>query len=225
MKIDVKYLFIDKSYSWSNLSKYIKYISNERRQRIEHFVFEKDKITSLLAELLIRYEVMATLGIDNTAVRFSYNSFGKPHLYHFPDYHFSVSHTDGCIVFAGSDRVVGIDTEKIAAYDQDIACHFFVPQEIKFIDESKNKDFAFYDIWTKKESYLKMLGTGLSKPLQSFNVLSNELNKKFTTKKFPNHIITLCTDYTANGNCKIIFNEVKIYNLLELFDNCQNESI
>ncbi len=216
MNISVKYLFIE-SYSWNCLKSYMKYISDERKHRIEHFAFEKDKVISLLAELIIRSESATALDIDNTAVSFAYNPFGKPYLYNFPDYHFSVSHADDCIAFTASDQPIGIDTEKIAAYDFEIARRFFVPQEVSFIETSEDKNFAFYDIWTKKEAYLKMLGVGLSKPLQSFNIFDPALAPKFITKRLSNCIITLCTDYAINESRQIVFNEMKTIDILNKF--------
>lgn len=185
---------------------------------MEHFAFEKDKTASLLAELLIRHEVMATLGIENTAIGFSYNPLGKPFLNGFPDYHFSVSHTDGCVAFAGSNKPVGIDVEKIAVHAPNIANRFFDPQEAQWIAESDSKELAFFDIWTKKEAYLKMLGTGLSRSLQSFNVLSDELRAGFTTNKLSNHMMTVCSADTTTGNDAIFFREIQLDHLLETFD-------
>lgn len=216
MKMNVKYLLLDQGVSWNDLSKYMPCISDERRQHIARLVFEKDKIVSLLAELLIRYEVMAALDINNTAIGFSHNSFGKPFLDSFPDYHFSVSHTEGCVAFAGSDKSVGIDVEKIAVYAPNIAKRFFDPQEAQWIAESESKEHAFFDIWTKKEAYLKMLGTGLSKSLQSFNVLSDELRAGFTTKRISNYMMTVCCAEATTDT--ILFREIQLSHLLETFD-------
>lgn len=221
MKINVKYVLPDPGVSWNDLSGYMSCISEDRRQRIARFAFEKDRIASLLAELLIRHEVMTALGLANTAIQFSYHPFGKPFLEGFSDYHFSISHTDGCVAFAGCDKPVGIDVEKIAAYDPKIAGRFFDSQEAQWIAESAHRDSAFFDIWTKKEAYLKMIGTGLSKPLQSFNVLSDELKAGFTTKKISKHMMTVCSADASSGNEDVFFREMQLSRLLETFDKCE----
>lgn len=218
MKTDVQYLLFDQAVSWKDLSNYMVYVSQERQRRLAQFVFEKDRLASLLAELLIRSEIMTALGLHNDAIRFSYNSYGKPFLDGFADYQFSVSHTDGCVAFAGGSQSVGIDVEKIAKYDPQIPGHFFAPQEAQWIEEQADRSMAFYDIWTKKEAYLKMLGTGLSKPLQSFNVFSHGLNAKWITKKLSNHIMTLCCEDKNTETGILAFHERKISSLLQIFD-------
>lgn len=214
MRIDVTYLRFDQSASWEELSDYLGCISHQRWQRLEHFIFETDKMASLLAELLIRHEVMRTLGAANAEIVFARDSRGKPFLDRFPDYHFSVSHTDGCVAFAGGSAPVGIDAEKIAAHHPGIADRFFTPREARWIEQQENKMLAFCQIWTRKEAYLKLLGTGLSRPLRSFDVLDEEQNYSFTTQNLPEHLITICS---AAGEIAD-FQEITIEQLLAVFD-------
>lgn len=72
---------------------------------------------------------------------------------------------------------VGADIECISSDMSDdrliaLAERYFHPEEIKYI---KNDGFSrekFYSVWTKKESFGKMLGTGLKGILSGFDVTS-----------------------------------------------------
>lgn len=223
MENNVKYLLLDQSISWKQLSQYLACVSEDRRLRLEKFVFEKDKITSVLAELLLRYEMMRVLHVDHGAIRPVYDPLGKPYLEGFPEAHFSISHTDGCVAFAGGNGSVGVDTQKIAPVDLAVAHRFFHPQEVAFIHESRDQQTAFYRIWTEKEAYLKMLGTGMRKPLQSFSVLDENLNACLVTKNLPNHMMSFCCEKGQAGENSICFQEIKISQLLEVFGADQIE--
>jgi 4'-phosphopantetheinyl transferase len=67
---------------------------------------------------------------------------------------------------------VGIDVEELAPIEFKIANDFFSLKEFAYIKQKPvvERNRAFYDIWTLKESYVKALGYGLSKALNSFTV-------------------------------------------------------
>jgi 4'-phosphopantetheinyl transferase len=98
--------------------------------------------------------------------------------------HFSVSHSGdwwGCLM---ADEPVGFDLEicrEIANYDK-IAGRFFTKEEHNWIS-SMGKE-AFFEIWVRKEAFVKYLGTGLGEGLSSFTVIENgELKVKVFSKK------------------------------------------
>lgn len=53
----------------------------------------------------------------------------------------------------------------------EVAEHYFYHSELAYIKAAKNKDKAFFTLWTLKESYMKMTGRGMSLPLDSFEVV------------------------------------------------------
>ena len=98
--------------------------------------------------------------------------WGKPYLPACPAAQFNLSHTTGLFVAVTADEAVGIDCEMITrpARVKALGKRYFSPSEQKYL---KEKDFSpeiFYLIWTKKESYVKYRGEGLSIPLPSFSV-------------------------------------------------------
>ncbi|MBD5135679.1 MAG: 4'-phosphopantetheinyl transferase superfamily protein [Lachnospiraceae bacterium] len=215
METIVKYILIDEKIKYIDLRKYLYLVSAERQERIKKYLFDKDKITSLTAELLIRKEACRTLGISDNKISFSYNEFGKPYLSNYPEYYFSISHSEQCITFTHSNCPIGIDVEKVSEHDFDVAEKFFTNGELNYLQESENKDIAFYDIWTKKEAYTKMLGTGLMTPLSSFDVTDKELRKNFVSKYISGYMINVCSKNLKEKNFDLVFEEINLYELLK----------
>lgn len=191
------YLLWDETLSWERLSEYLTLVSEPRRRRLACMVSEKDKIASLLAQLLARYALTQALGVENTRLVFARDAFGKPYLQGHENVHFSVSHTDGCVAFACGDRRVGVDVEKHRHVDLRLAERYFDPREAKRIAESADPESAFFDIWTKKEAYLKMRGTGLTEPLRTFCVLDGALDAQIQTHTLPRHTLSVCRENGA----------------------------
>ena len=187
-------------------NKYPELISAERRERIDRIKPEKDRILSFFAEIEMRKEISDYTDTAYENIKFSYNPHGKPYMEN-AGYHFSVSHSGNLIAFVLSDKAVGIDTEYIKKLRLRVAERFFTSEEYNYILKSENPENTFYRIWTAKESYLKMLGTGLSKSLNSFNVLSPELKNYFFTRQYENYILTVCHENALNTDYKIDFSD------------------
>jgi 4'-phosphopantetheinyl transferase len=85
---------------------------------------------------------------------------------------FNISHSGDYVVAAFSDREVGIDIEQRGRARVEVATRFFHPAEIAALlaagEEERKR--LFIDYWAIKESYLKYLGTGLTRPLSTFRV-------------------------------------------------------
>ena len=88
---------------------------------------------------------------------------------------FNNTHSGNWVMSCVSDKFVGIDVEEIKNIDIKIANRFFHVDEYRIIMEAENRKKIFYDFWTKKESFIKAVGCGLSMSLGSFCV-SNENN-------------------------------------------------
>ena len=116
------------------------------------------------------------------------NEKGKPYFKDISSLFFSVSHTEGLTVIALGDSEVGIDVEKIKNPDFRIIRRF-LKEEAEYIAEC-NCDRRFFEIWTKKEAYLKWKGTGISGGLDSVNVL--EL--PFKTMDYEDYIISVYSE-------------------------------
>lgn len=189
--LNVKIIFVDTSCEFSRYEKYLAFIPKERQEKIVRFRFDKDKILSLFSSLAICNEASKQLGIKLNEIQFLYNEHGKPSIKGFPNFHFSVSHSGSCVAFVCDNSPIGIDVEEISNAKIEIAKRFFSPNEYKYILESKNQNNEFYGIWTKKEAYIKLLGTGLATPLSSFDVTEKNLCENFYTKLFSDYILSI----------------------------------
>ncbi len=86
---------------------------------------------------------------------------------------FSLSHGGDCALIAvGSGMEVGVDVEPIRPGIScgELAARFFTTSEAGALARSADPVTSFFRYWTKKESYVKGIGRGLTHPLDSFEV-------------------------------------------------------
>ncbi len=115
-------------------------------------------------------------------------SKGKPYFKDIPNLFFSVSHTDGLTVIALGNSEVGIDVERVKKADLRIIKRF-LKEEADYITE-KDSNRRFFEIWTKKEAFLKYKGVGISGGLNTENVLNLPIN----TFNFGDYIISIYSE-------------------------------
>lgn len=213
--MEVIKLTVDTSASWTELSGYADLLSPQRRERICRLRRDSDKLVSTLTGLLIRSESAKRLDIPSEKLMFDFNSFGKPFVKNSPDFHFSVSHSGRCILFVCNDKPIGIDAEHISQRRMKTAERFFTADECDFINKSTQPDADFFRIWTCKEAYVKMLGTGLSTPLKSFSVLSEGLKSLFLWQERSGLIMTVCCENAREKGFSV--KQMQMHSLMENF--------
>ena len=115
------------------------------------------------------------LNVPAKQVTFARSETGKPWLPEYPWLHFNLSHSGTLAAVAVSiDQPVGIDIEKISGKSEikkQIAQRFFHKDELVWL-LAQEGDFLlqFTKLWSLKEAWLKLAGTGLRQSLASFNV-------------------------------------------------------
>lgn len=170
------------------------FIDLERKFKIDKLINKKDKIRTLIGEILIRTIIIEELNISNKYIKFEKNRYGKPYLKEYPQFNFNISHSEDFVVCGIDDKNIGIDIEAVKYIEyQEIAKSFFSKNEFDYIIKN-NPDIQlnkFYEIWTLKESYIKCCGQGLSIPLSSFSIdIGQDANieliddNKYKFKKF-----------------------------------------
>lgn len=152
------------------------------------------KIVSSLARSILKKLIVQKFGVRSTDVEFSRNEYGKPYLIGYPNFYFNISHTDDVVVIVTADTEIGIDIEKIREYNPKIMKRFFTADEQLYIDNSINKNKAFFEIWTKKEAYIKYIGKGFSIPLNSFCTISNDFSCRIKTTLINDYVISVCSE-------------------------------
>ena len=166
---------------WSNVeTMLLKFLSNERKNKILNYRQEKNRITCLYSGLLVRLALIRFYKCRNEDLKFEIGKYGKPFLSKKSKMNFNLSHSGDYIFLGISEDIIGVDIEKIRHYDTAIVKRCFHPLEIDYIQKARNKDLAFCIIWTRKEAYFKCIGTGLSKDINLINTLNP--SDEFTIK-------------------------------------------
>jgi 4'-phosphopantetheinyl transferase len=118
-----------------------------------------------LRSLLARY-----LGVEPADLSFDYGPRGKPALAGAVDIHFNLAQSRGLALVAVTRLGdVGVDVEQLRPVrDADgIAERFFSPAEKAGLQTlpARQKSAAFFNLWTRKEAWLKATGEGITERL------------------------------------------------------------
>lgn len=105
--------------------------------------------------------------LDN--LEFTYNQYHKPYLSN-NEYYFSISHTKNILVIIIDKDEVGIDIEYVRIFNKGVANKLFTSHELDYVQEDDQK---FTEVFCKKESYGKYIGTGLSDEAKQIDTLNN----------------------------------------------------
>lgn len=177
MSVKVYYINV-KNISENGMRSYYSNLSKERKEKVDRLKFFEDKRLSTMAEVLLKY------ALEKEGITFPkkilVSESGKPYI---DEIYFNISHSKEYVAVAVSKEEVGCDIEKIAEVNLDIAKRFFNTAEYNKIISLKNgrkRKKLFYRYWTIKESFVKAVGCGLNKPLDSFSI---DLDKKIAVSQ------------------------------------------
>ncbi|MCP4149955.1 MAG: 4'-phosphopantetheinyl transferase superfamily protein [bacterium] len=174
-------------------------VSPVKRKRIMEYQSESDRIRGLFSDLLIRSIIRKKTGLKNEEISFGTNEYGKPYLEGRDDLHFNLSHSGIWVVAAVDNNPVGVDVEEVRDIDLCLAEEFFSEDEHNDLMEKSDKLSYFFTLWTLKESYIKIIGKGLSQPLDSFSI-------RFATR---DKIVVKTEGKTVDG---LVFSEYNLHN-------------
>lgn len=205
--------------SWDHLDEYLlSFVSPERKVVISKYKFSIDKKLSLYSALLTRMELSKLTDIPPRNLLFHTSYLQKPSLISTNDIYFNYSHTHKCILLGiSTDSQIGVDIEAMRYAPLEIIPSFFHPVEQKRLLSfpSELHSEVFFEVWTKKEAYIKFLGTGLSSRLTSLNVYDSFLAQKFTTWKWKQYICSVYFPKSFELNYTI-YTENDIYSFYNL---------
>lgn len=178
--MNVYVIHVNRNLDQHQFNRMVSLVTQERRVRLDKYIFFEDVQRSLLGDMLVRYAARKCYDIRNDELTFGVKKYGKPFLMSHPSIQYNISHAGDYVACAiASDIPVGIDVEIIKPIELDISKRFFTQDEYAYINRQplELQTRCFYSIWTQKESYIKMVGKGLSISLNSFSVLKgNEVN-------------------------------------------------
>ncbi|MCU7800016.1 MAG: 4'-phosphopantetheinyl transferase superfamily protein [gamma proteobacterium symbiont of Lucinoma myriamae] len=151
---------------------YFLLLSDEEKARAERFKFAIHRSRFIASHGFVRTVLANYLKIEADAIEFKKGEQGKPYLAetdlseHY-NLQFNLSHTEDVALLAITQGVeVGIDIECSERKTdwQGIVQRFFTEyeQKVLFALPEYQQKAAFFELWTRKEAYMKVLGTGLS---------------------------------------------------------------
>lgn len=184
--MEVKYVVLDDSVRFEDHEHLLPLLPPERQDKISRYRFDKDKLRSLVAGLLI---YNATGGAE-----LLYGEHDKPYIKDGGLY-FSVSHSGDIVAIATDTAEVGCDVELIVADNRlKIADRFYHPAERGYVAGADDKKAAFTRVWTRKEAYLKMTGEGISSDLTAFDTVSTPLKDQICTFDMDGWMLSVCSE-------------------------------
>lgn len=165
-------------------------LSTEEQARALRFKFEHHRRRFIVAKGVLRLILARYVASAPDEISFTLNAHGKPALSS-PKGHslqFNSSDSNEMALYAISlAEPVGIDIESVQKHieAEAIAERFFSDYEIKELSalSPAQKTSVFFNIWTRKEAFIKALGLGLSFPLKDFDVSSGEFATLLAVRK------------------------------------------
>jgi len=163
-----------------------KTLSADERERAKRFHRQRDQSVSIVSRGILRLILSSYTGTAPGQLTFKYGANGKPALNDHAIY-FNVSHSNDLVAYAiAREQRIGVDIEYRRHFSEmmPITEGFFSDSECGEISqlESDEEVNAFFDVWTRKEAYVKALGCGLTMPLNSFTVSIAARSKELTLK-------------------------------------------
>lgn len=170
-------------------------LREERRNQLLKLKSEEEQCRGLAATLLLRL-ALEEEGISYEESSFSFGKYGKPEIVN-QNMHINMSHAGNYAACAVSDCVVGVDVERITrlagkneqAYR--IAKRILGEQEMRIWQERGQKPLELLKAWTRKESYVKMTGLGLSTELKDVDIIAGAFFEEIQPEE--DYLISVCT--------------------------------
>ena len=158
-------------------------------------------------------QVSRFTGISKDRIEYVQGEHGKPYIKGNPLY-FNLSHCGNLILAAFCDEEIGADIELVRNFNSRIADRLFTPDEMDYMAASSDKDEKnrrFFEIWTAKEAFLKLCGTGISGGFGFSTVYNGSLHKKICSEKLGSAVAI-----HHSGIIKLDKNEVLLHNMTTL---------
>ncbi len=144
-------------------------LSPSRRAHVDRFGTEHRRRQSLAGEILAKRLLVDYTGIAPENIALHVDAAGKPFV-EIDDLFLSIAHRGDIVVCAVDKTPIGIDVEDIKPIDLKLVKRVCTPQEAIFVFGHVPTDTdltytervdiltRFYEIWTAKEAYVKMIG-------------------------------------------------------------------
>jgi 4'-phosphopantetheinyl transferase len=158
------------------LAAYEQTLSSDESERAARYRFDQHRNRFITGRGWLRSVLSHYLDQEVGEIRFEYNANGKPAMRaREPALRFNLAHCDDLAVLAVTRAAeVGVDVERLRPLKDadDIADRFFSRTESEGLKAltATQKPAGFFNLWTRKEAWLKATGEGLSDSLNQVEV-------------------------------------------------------
>ena len=115
----------------------------------------------IIADKLLSFALKRNFDLNINEINIKLGTHGKPYIEN-SDIHYNISHCSGIVCLSLGKTESGIDVDKLRPYNERLAGKVCTSAEICEIEQSENGELMFMKFWTLKESYVKLIGLGLS---------------------------------------------------------------
>lgn len=143
--------------------------------------------------------------IDRSTLVITLDERGRPHTNR-PDLDFSISHSEGCamcVIEMGEGANIGVDVQRERPYSvakmDELAKAFMTESELAEFRASEHKPAEFFTAWTRRESYVKRIGS---------DIFDNLKCADLRAESFREGVITACGRryyYSINARSEVLF--------------------
>jgi 4'-phosphopantetheinyl transferase len=150
-------------------------LSLEEQQKLDKIRLAEDKNRFIVARAGLRKLLSYYLNVEHTKITIQYHPNGKPFVENNLGIHFNIAHTENLVILAFSIKnEIGVDVESLQRTFDTNKLSSFLFSEREYVQFQKlprdvQKE-AFVNCWTRKEAFLKAIGSGLTIPPQTIAV-------------------------------------------------------
>ena len=159
----------------SDLGALRRVLSDDEQAKADCFRFESDRRRAIVRRAALRAIVAVYVPVSPEELQFAYGAQGKPRLadaFSHSRVQFNLSFSGELALCAVALSPLGVDLEGCRHVENAalVAKHFFTAEEIAVQNAAPDPNQVFLRHWTRKEALIKATGSGLSVPLNSFDV-------------------------------------------------------
>lgn len=181
MKINIFFITDFSTITLAALKPYLKFLPESKLKKYYQAPSNK-KIYILLSFLFLWYVLKIKLN-QTSPPQLVFGKNNKPYLKN-NEIFFNLSHTKNLIACAINSQEVGLDVELIKPINPNLMRKICTEEEYLVCCNSKNRFLTFFEIWTKKESFVKLNSGDIFSSFKKINSLNLKNTQTFNLKSF-----------------------------------------
>lgn len=160
-----------------------RWLTQEEQSRLQRFRNAGTRAVYASAHAVLNALLQTYTGTPARQLPFAYGPQQKPFLdLGHPGVGFNLSHSKGYFLIGlAKSEEIGVDVEshRVKVRIEHLAQQFFHPAEQAALRESLHPRQLFFDLWVRKEAFLKATGMGLSFPPTQFDATATSVDLPF----------------------------------------------